>query len=63
MEHRRHSISTDKDAAITTYFDKHLKNWHDQGLLTEMQSPYRLLDQKEFSKHPVFSHRVRTAAE
>jgi site-specific DNA-methyltransferase (adenine-specific) len=53
MELGRHSISTDKDPAISDYLAKHLSNWTVDDIL-KPTLPYKLLSAREFTLHPVF---------
>jgi site-specific DNA-methyltransferase (adenine-specific) len=57
MEQARHSISTDADPAITNYFRKHLKR--DNGDLFSNKTPFHILDQDSFLRHPVFTNDLR----
>ncbi len=55
IEHGRHSISTDKDAAIKEYFAKHMENWGIQEVFRKAP-PFEVLDNaNQFVRHPVFS--------
>jgi len=57
IELGRHSISTDKEPAITDYFAKHMANWGTQDML-KPRLPYVMLDAGEFAMHPVFSQQI-----
>jgi site-specific DNA-methyltransferase (adenine-specific) len=53
IELGRHSISTDKEPIITDYFEKHMDNWKESGLIS-MTKPHVILGDSEFLSHPVF---------
>jgi len=54
MEQGRHSISTDKDEKITSYFKQHMFNWESQDMFDASMIPFHLLDEGDFGMHPVF---------
>ena len=53
MELGRHSVSSDVDADILSYFAKHMDNWR-QPQLVDCRIPYRVLEQDALRSHPVF---------
>ena len=57
MELGRHSLSSDLNPDIQTYFAKHLKNWPQSDFLSH-HVPYRLLEQCSLKDHPVFESRA-----
>jgi site-specific DNA-methyltransferase (adenine-specific) len=54
IQHNRHSISTDLDTEITSYFGKHMEKWKDRDLLLGDRLPYDITDRAGFKNHPVF---------
>ncbi len=68
MELGRHSISSDLNPDILTYFAKHMENWQEQDLLGT-RIPHRILDQGALPSHPIFDPKrqasvgIATAAE
>lgn len=59
----RHSISTDRDPAVVTYFARHMASWTEAEMAASRRS-YRVLDQADFHRHPVFAGgKHRAAAE
>ena len=53
MELGRHSLSSDLNPDISTYFGKHMENWLQPDLLSG-RIPYRLLDHDTLNHHPIF---------
>lgn len=61
MEQGRHSISTDADETIISYFNAHLSRWKTKTSAEII--PYEVLDQTSFQLHPVFRTGTLVAAE
>lgn len=53
IQEGRHSISTDQDSIINSYFSHHMENW--KTVSSKLAIPaHRLLDEENFKDHPVF---------
>ena len=58
----RHSISTDRDPAVVTYFARHMAGWQGTAATGAPHKPYRVLGRAEFGEHPVFGAVPRRVA-